>query len=219
MSSGSYLTLYRKRNQQASIGEFALIISKYIEQNKEHKWPREANVYDIPLILNPRIGITETDESQPNNFQYILTSDKSYLDELVSWRFDSTFTCLTNEFQLDGYTWKNSKYIIDAQTAEWMLQACNYLLSNMWSDEIEKVLDNRWINIFATGNDSCDYLKYKYRNNKKLLRDMTENANEDSNTVEQQLKQMKMALETFIKSERDIYPNGIELMLVYSVYC
>ena len=120
---------------------------------------------------------------------------------------------------MDSYNWDRCQHVIDVGTARMMLQACNYLLSGKWSDETEKLLDNKWIQIFADGNDCCSYWKYLYRNDKKRLRELASDADNDNDDVEWQLKQMRNALNAFVNIDDEyLYHDKLEYMLVYTAW-
>lgn len=234
MSSGSYFTLYRKYTTcKISSDELNKLIKMYVDENKnklfgENRTEKEISK-DIPIILNPFFEtkksicdktVDKNDRSiisQRNMFNKILAKDGSYLDELLVWYFNSSFTCLKNEWNMNSYQWSNSKKIIDIPMAEFMLQGCNYLLNGNWSDEFERILNNKWINIFAKGDDINSYWKYIFRNDKKSLKEID---NENNEEIEIQLSQVKNALETFLTSEvnNPYYNCPTELMLVYTVY-
>ena len=236
MSSGSYFTLYRKYKTAASKEEIADIVKRYVQEGKENGLTSKTDeelAADLPLVLDPKIGIKESvyDEQTKSwkdvrdysiagrraNYLKILREDNSYLDELLTWNFNSSFTCLKDEWSMQAYTWSGSQHVIDKNTATLMLQACNYLLSGNWSDEVERILDNKWIKIFADGNDCCSYWKYVYRNNKKALREIEND--EDSSEVEWQLSQMNLALEAFVKTDPEwLDDDRIEHMLVYTAW-
>ena len=241
MSSGSYFTLYRKYNvipTEADLKVRESTIEKYVKKNRENSLKDSQSEEDLkkdfPLVLDPLYGLKESEydevtktwkdlrdhsvSGQRKSCQKILASDGSHLDEILEWHFGSDFTCLKNEWAMNGYNWNRSQHIVDKGTAKLILQACNYLLSGNWSTYFEHILDNPWINILAKGNDSNSYWRYIYKNNKKMLRDFE--SQEDHDDVEWQLKQIKFALETYLNSEPSstCFEDKVELMLVYSVY-
>lgn len=226
MSSGSCFELYRKYNIKSSDNEYDQIKKQYTYENQ---------CEDLPLVLDLMHNIENsvydketkqwkdtTDYSiagQRKRYQSILLSDKTYLDLLLSWDFGSGFTCLKNEWNLSAYRFSKSQYIIDFPTAEKILQACKYLLSNEWSDSFEKILDNKWINILAAENDSNSFWKYVYRKNKKLFRE-TETENE-YNDIEFYIKRLHDVLNTYISLDNDYSFNELaktEYLLVYTAW-
>ena len=239
MSSGSYFTLYRKYKAKITDAERADIEARYAKDEEESGLSRASSDKSVPAeprlpaVLNPKIDEKESVYDDANkqwkdvrdysinglraNFLKVLRDDNSYLDELMSWHFNSSFNCLKNEWSMQSYSWDKCQHVIDYGTAKLMLQACNYLLSGKWSDETEKILDNKWIRIFADGNDCCSYWKYLYRDNKKRLREIE--SDEDSEDIEWQLKQMKNALEAFVNADDDfLYHDRIEYVLVYTAW-
>lgn len=237
MSSGSYFTLYRKYKAKITDAERADIEARYRKSDEEDCINKSAGdgdiAYSLPLVLDPKIGVKESVYNEQTktwkdvrdysinglraNFLKVLKEDNSYLDELMTWNFNSSFSCLKNEWAMQSYSWDRCQHVIDYGTAKLMLQACNYLLSGKWSDETEKILDNKWIRIFADGNDCCSYWKYLYRNNKKRLREIE--SDEDSEDIEWQLKQMKSALEAFVNVDTEfLYDDKLEYVLVYTAW-
>lgn len=239
MSSGSYFTLYRKYKAKITDAERADIEARYAKDEEESGLSRASSDKSVPaeprlpVVLNPKIDEKESVYDDANkqwkdvrdysinglraNFLKVLRDDNSYLDELMSWHFNSSFNCLKNEWSMQSYSWDKCQHVIDYGTAKLMLQACNYLLSGKWSDETEKILDNKWIRIFADGNDCCSYWKYLYRDNKKRLREIE--SDEDSEDIEWQLKQMKNAFEAFVNADDDfLYHDRIEYVLVYTAW-
>lgn len=238
MSSGSYFTLYRKYKTKITDVERAAIEARYKKDNENSFMSSDKAaeaVVRLPMILDPRLGEDETvyDEQQKiwkdvrdysinglrANYLRVFRDDNTYLDELMSWHFNSSFNCLKSEWCMDSYNWDRCQHVIDVGTARMMLQACNYLLSGKWSDETEKLLDNKWIQIFADGNDCCSYWKYLYRNDKKRLRELASDADNDNDDVEWQLKQMRNALNAFVNIDDEyLYHDKLEYMLVYTAW-
>lgn len=235
MSSGSYFTLYRKYTAKASKEEVADIIKRYEKANNDWNISTDINEHpiDLPIILNPKIGCKESEYDEVTkkwndlrdysisgcraNYLRILRDDNYYLDELLHWDFGSSFDCLKNEWSMDPYRNSSSSYIVDKNTAVLMLQACNYLLNGKWIDDIERLLDNKWIKIFTTGNTSNYYWKYIYRNNKSKLNNIE--ADESNDEIESQLFQLKHAFEAFVYSDTLYFDNySSEYILVYTVW-
>jgi len=238
MSSGSYFTLYRKYSNKMTENELKDVVLKYAKTNQEHdysevKKPMEEYAKDIPLVMNPYHGtqessydektkswIDERDHSikgQRNHYLGVLSSDGSYVDELLSWSFGSGFTCLKSEWHMNAYNWKKSQIEIDRGMAQSMLVACNYLLSGKYSDEMEDILDNDWIHVLAEENDGNSLWEYVYRHEKNKLDSMERDELHDE--VRTYLKTLKYALEAFLKAEKDYSSiDDTEYVLVYTAY-
>lgn len=85
--------------------------------------------------------------------------------ELVSMRFGSVlhnlreFMC--DEFKLEPSDKNKSSMCVDIPTATEMLVAANYILLEHFDSKVERVMNNRFINIF--GALSGEYERCKYR--------------------------------------------------------
>jgi hypothetical protein len=85
--------------------------------------------------------------------------------ELVSMRFGSVlhnlreFMC--DEFKLEPSDKNKSTMCVDIPTATEMLVAANYILLEHFDSKVERVMNNRFIDILGTL--SGEYEKFKYR--------------------------------------------------------
>lgn len=234
MSSGSYFILYRKYNVKASDDVFNALVNRYVSHNKSNRFDKKTDDIgkDLPLVLDLNFDIKESEydentktwkdikdysiEGQRKQYQAILSVDRTYVDELFTWHFCSSFTCLKNEWNVDPYSNVKSKFIVDRLLAEKILQACNYLLSEKWSTGFEKILNNEWIKILSTGNDSESYWKYVYRNDKKLLREVTE---EENNSAEYDIMHLQQVMQTFTSMDENYTAYGkTEHILMYTAW-
>lgn len=231
MASGSYFTLYRKYTTKASESVVSFLKNQYLEEYKKSclsKKTVEEHLKDLPKVLDFAYGKKETeyDESTKTwkdvrdysidgrrlKYQSLLLSDNSYVDELLTWHFCSSFTCLKEEWNLDSYVGSRSQYELSKLEAEKILQACDYLLSGNWSDDFEKILNNRWINILSEGNNSDSYWKYVYRNDKKSLKEIPRDEQE---SAEYDIKRLRHVLDTFTSADEDL---DDKLILIYTAW-
>lgn len=72
--------------------------------------------------------------------------------------FNSTFTCLKEEFDLNAYSTCQDKIVFTETHARAMLQAIKYLYNGDYSSKIEELLDNDYIRIFSEMH--APYMKY-----------------------------------------------------------
>lgn len=148
MSSGSYLTLYRKYKYKISAGmrksveaQYAMLSDSFGASSK----PAMSSTPDLPYVLDLKLNAAASNSGAEDCAQdklehdicsrYLkaLRDDSSYVEELLSWNFGSAFSCLRTEWNMSSYSKSKSQHEISVGTAKQILQACNYLLGGNWS--------------------------------------------------------------------------------------
>lgn len=235
MSSGSYFTMYRKYNAVASDDVYNALCKQYLNARhdlSENAMSDEEFLKNLPIVLSFSYGLNESEycdktktwkdvkdysiEGQRKQYQALLNEDKSYLDKLMTWDFGSGFTCIKDTWNLNAYSLKESMCIVDKATAEKILQACNYLLSENWSNDFEKILNNEWIKTIASDNHGESYWKYVYRDDKKSLREISA---EEQESAEYNINKLRNVMDTFINNDSEYSSYGlVKNILVYEAW-
>jgi len=216
MSQLSYITLFRKYDLKIADDAFSKIVSRY-NKNIPDKDKSQSEIIPEIMKCNAQFSIEEQFEHAKSDsidydrsdFLYV-DKDKNYLDELMTWEFSSTFTCIKDEFNLNPYDLSTTHKVIDDIFAYKLLIACRYLLNKKWSDDFEDILDNEWINILANNNQFL-YAEYAFRKDPKYLAESE--SSEESSMIVNNIKKLKNALETYLNPDT----LSSELVLVYSV--
>ena len=211
-SNKPYITLYRQYKTKVSEELKDSIVERY-KKNSLSLLPinDKTTSVEVPEIMKVLdFHLNNADNNPSENYKYIM-KDGTCLDKLLTFDFSSAFTCISDYFYLDPYIPTKSTMIIDSDLAYKMQVACNYLLSKNWSDEIENILDNPWINIIAEDNQLMLF-DYHFRNNKDYK--MCAEDKECLNEMKRNIKALKLALDIYLS---DIYSyDNSNLLLVYS---
>ena len=234
MSSGSYLTIYRKQQGQDAPKEVLdALKNEYYLSNKRGIFGKDAEdeqklKEDIPLLLDAefkseRHGIDDT----PNYVFYDHSGAKH--EKLLNFCFGSTFTTLKDHFHLAPYSWNRCSTFISKSEVEKMLQAINYVLSENYSRQFEQILSNEYVELF--GQDYSPFQKRFSKMSEPLHIDKDEDgfivkhgdygydaeiAECDADVV-YSLKKLRACFEAFLQAEDNSWDKQ-ELVLEYSVY-
>ena len=193
MSRGSTFTLYRVYNGfKADQKVIDALKDEYYRYNKRHDYFGEKDFFtgkshtqeeilrndkrlreNVPLVMEldfkserdwcdrPKYGTA--DEMRKGLFaNYVNRDSGEYMDKLLEWDFTSGFTCLIHEYSLN-YDFLREAAVVEPEDARQMLAAIEYLLGGRYDDAVEASMNNRFIKVFADGNDCDSYWKYVYR--------------------------------------------------------
>ena len=233
MSSGSYLTIYRKHHDEPISHEVVeSVANEYFLANKKElfgsKKDDEQLKDDIPILMDLKYKSEHSYLDDIAHYEYVDINGFKY-GKLLEFHFGSSFSCLKDEFSLDAYSFKRCSTFISKHDAEKMLQAINYILSNNYNKEFENVLSNKYVKVF--GEDYSPFANRFSNNNEPIYVDKNagnfkitygdyeydaEIAEDDAN-VEFNLKKAKSCLDAFLQAEDNSWDKQ-ELVLEYSVY-
>lgn len=232
MSSGSYFTIYRKNTKfTASNGILDALKNEYFLSNKKDtfnsKKSDEELKADLPVLMDSEFKSDHSCESKPSYVYYDGNGIK--YDKLLEFHFGSAFSCLREEFGLNPYSFSRSAVLVDRSEAEKMLQAVEYVLSEEYGKNIEKILNNKYVNMFGHGYSPFDkrfsthrepiYIDREGKSYVVKFSDSyygTEIAEEDA-SIRYCLEHLKACLLAFLNAEVCTW-DGEELVLEYSVY-
>lgn len=230
MGCSSTLTIYRKYNIDI-LGENKLneIKNRYIESNGG----KEKDAFPIIIDSNFRPNQFSEEPKTVNEIRNrYFTIDGNPVDELISEFFISNYHELWDEFNLQGYNFGRSEYQISLDEVKSITVAIKYLLSGEYSEKMEEVLNNKWINIF--GNGYTKYSNFYSSSNKKIyierecddiwtinLGDDMMDREDKENDLEHEsnMKSTLQIMETFISLCNEYHEKYVDYMLIYSVSC
>lgn len=231
MSSGSYITIYRKlRKNVVAKDKLDAIREEYYKSNKGTCFNacdnEESLRADMPILLEDGFSA-----EQPYGSQTQLFYDKDGVEhfKLLSFHFLSSFTCLKEHLNLNPYTRSRASAIISAKDAKDMLQAAKYVLSGEYSRKFEEILSNDYVELF--GEDYPPYVRRfkksaepiyveREERNFKIVRgdyNFEEEEAECTARAKHSLETLAACLEAFMRAECYDF-DGEELVLEYSAY-
>ena len=185
MPSGSYFLILRHDVERYSDKEF----NQLVKDNYDH-W--------LKNDFNPGNDYTldEIQEfQQVNDKTYVSVQSKKKYDLLMDAYFNSAFTCLKDEFNMNPYN-KYGEHEISLNEAKEIVQAIDYILSFNYSKKVENVLNNYFISVFEEMYTPF-YNRYKSKVNKIEYNSFDEN---ESFHI---LKKVKTVLDSFLLLEND----------------
>lgn len=131
MSRGSTFVFLKRTDKPISEEE---IVAKYPEDCLRKE----------PITINDLHRYTYFDKGY-----YSDKETHTLLSILFDVTFNSTFTCLKDEFNLNPYSHCHDKIVFTETQVRAMLQAIKYLFNADYSRKTEELLDNAYIQIFS----------------------------------------------------------------------
>ena len=227
MSSGSYLTLYRKHINQKVSSDVLDAVKEQYKKSNESCFSVSKKSDDFPLLMHASFK-PEPQESDEDCSTYY-DKDGIVHDKLLEFHFGSSFTALKEKFRINSYIFSESSTLISKSEAEKMLQAIKYILSKNYNREFEDMLSNEYVNVFGNGLSFFDD-RFIQHNDKVYIDKDGENwvvsfgdyqwnaeINECDEDIIFDLKRVSTCLKAFLDAECYEW-NGHELVLEYSAY-
>lgn len=231
MSSGSYMTIYRKlRKNVVSKDRLDAIREEYYKSNKGTCFSTDKNEEslraDVPVLLEDGFNAEQSCGGQSQLFY-----DKDGIEhfKLLSFHFSSSFTCLKEHWNLNPYTRSQASIIVSAKDAKDLLQAAKYVLSGEYSKKFEEILSNDYVELL--GEDYPPFARRfrkaaepiyieREEQNFKVVRGDYGFEDEEADCAsyaKYSLETLVACLEAFVRAECYDF-DGEELVLEYSAY-
>ena len=227
MSSGSYLTLYRKHVNKKVSSDVLDAVKEQYKKSNESCFSTSKKSDDFPLLMHASFK-PEPQESDEDCDTYY-DKDGIVHDKLLEFHFGSSFTALKDKFHTNAYIFSKSSVLISKNEAEKMLQAVEYILSKKYSREFEDILNNEYVDLLGNGLSYFDDRFIQCREKIYVDKD-GENwvvsfgdyqCNAETNECDEEiifnLKRVSICLKAFLDAECYSW-NGHELVLEYSTY-
>lgn len=140
MSFESQLTILRTLNDKNTIDkkQITQIKTEFKNSYKDLLFGTQKEMH-IPNFLS-----TEIDDDK----EFISLKDNKLYLNIVSTHFCSDFTILKDYYNLNQYTGYN-QVELDKSTVEDMVRSINYILNFKHSEELEQLLNSKWIELFG----------------------------------------------------------------------
>ena len=232
MSSGSYLTIYRKNNKKVADEILNTVKNEYYLRNKADDFSENKSEEDlrndIPLFLDADFkSDSEVDGADKSDVYYM--ADGTICKKLLDFHFGSSFVCLKEEFHLDSYKFNRNSSVISKPEAEKMLQAVEYVLNEKYDRQFELVLNNNYVEMFGDGyspfdrrfaklHDSLFIEKVSNGYSIEFIDPYVEHERNESDAwIKCNLTTLRAGLLAYLNAEEYTY-YGQDLILEYSVY-
>lgn len=231
MSSGSYMTIYRKLHKNVvSKDKLDAIREEYYKSNKSACFNADRSEEllraDVPILLEDGY---KAEQHCCGQSQLFYDKDGVKHIKLLSFHFSSSFTCLKEHWNLNPYTHSQESVIVSANDVKNLLQAAKYVLSGEYSKKFEEILSNDYVELlgkdyppfahrFRTAAEPI-YIEREGRNFKVVRGDYGFEDEEADCTsyAKHALETLVACLEAFVRAECYDF-DGEELVLEYSAY-
>ena len=236
MSSGSYLTLYRKRlGTKLSQAELDALKNEYFLVNKKDMFntsqDEEKMKADMPVLMEVGFKAGQNslaEEENEKQYAYCDANGVKY-DKLLEFHFGSYFICLKEKFNLNPDSFSSSAVLVPKHEVEKMLQAIEYILSEEYSKSVERLLNNEYVELFGEGYSLFDkrfknsrdplYIDREGKNYIVNFNDYSldrEMAESDSDVIFN-LNHARACFLAYLNAESNAWDNE-EIVLEYSAY-
>lgn len=232
MSSGSYLTIYRKFNNEHA-ANLDKIKAEYLKADSSLFKPEDSKdedpEEDLPLLMCDAFtaqSCYDTDGKDCNYYDKYGILHKKLLD----FHFGSSFTALKEHFHLNPYKFSTSSTFINGDEASKILQAVEYILSRDYSKKVESMLRNEYVDILGKGYSPFDnrfvertkrvYIDKDGDNYTVSFGDEQWEAEiaEEDEYVELSLRCVKSCIQAFLDAESYSWTHSTDLVLELSAY-
>ena len=137
MSSGSTFILTMFEGKKASKKVFETATERYTQPDPLGNKPE-----GLPLYMENKL--------KTNNYNYIETATRKILVPIAEWNFCSSFTIMKDYYSMNPYDQSAYFKELTAEDVRMWKQAVDYILQGKYSDSLEQLLDNPFVELFKT---------------------------------------------------------------------